>query len=259
MNIDYAESLVDMDDTMDKFVMCLAYFETRIYGIMSESKFKKILLESMSHWGMHSIKKEKTKIIKRKSEKEEQVMYLIAGLGNPGKEYDMTRHNIGFHTIDYIADKHSVKVNKLKYKALYGECRIGTEKVLLIKPQTYMNNSGESIIDFVKFYKVPIENVIIISDDVSLECGRIRVRGKGSAGGHNGLKSIIYHLQSDAFPRVKMGVGAPKHDMINHVLGRFAKDEIPVMEDAIIRADGAAEEIIKNGVSSAMNRFNAAQ
>lgn len=185
-------------------------------------------------------------------------MYLIAGLGNPGNEYDMTRHNIGFHTIDYLADKYGVKVNKLKYKALYGETRIGTEKVLFIKPQTYMNKSGESLIDFVNFFKVPVENLIVISDDVSLDCGRIRVRGKGSDGGHNGLKSIIYMLQSDQFPRVKMGVGAPAHDMINHVLGRFTKDEVPIMENAIERAMGAVEEIIKAGVPSAMNKFNAA-
>jgi PTH1 family peptidyl-tRNA hydrolase len=170
----------------------------------------------------------------------------------------MTRHNIGFHTIDYIADKYNVKVNKLKYKALYGETRIGTEKVLLIKPQTYMNNSGESLIDFVNFFKVPVENLIVISDDVSLETGRIRVRAKGSAGGHNGLKSIIYMLQSDEFPRVKMGVGAPKHDMINHVLGRFSRDEVPIMEDAIERAIGAVEAIITKGVPEAMNKFNAA-
>lgn len=183
-------------------------------------------------------------------------MYLIAGLGNPGKEYEMTRHNIGFVTIDYLADKYNVKVNKLKYKALYGETRIGTEKVLLIKPQTYMNNSGESLIDFVNFFKVPIENLIVISDDVTLDYGRIRVRGKGSAGGHNGLKSIVYLLGSDKFPRVKIGVGAPEHDMINHVLGRFPKDQIPVMEDAIERAMGAVEEIISRGVPSAMNRFN---
>lgn len=183
-------------------------------------------------------------------------MYLIAGLGNPGKEYEMTRHNIGFVTIDYLADKYNVKVNKLKYKALYGEARIGTEKVLLIKPQTYMNNSGESLIDFVNFFKVPVENLIVISDDVTLDYGRIRVRGKGSAGGHNGLKSIIYLLGSDEFPRVKIGVGAPEHDMVNHVLGRFPKERIPVMEDAIERAMGAVEEIISRGVPSAMNKFN---
>ena len=147
-------------------------------------------------------------------------MYLIVGLGNPGKQYDMTRHNIGFHTIDYIADK-------------YGE--------------------------MAQFYKIPPENIIVINDDISLDVGRIRVRPKGSAGGHNGLKSIIYRLNSDTFPRVKMGVGAPKHedyDLADFVLGRFTKEEIPVMEDAIVKAEKAVAEIIKNGVQSAMNKYN---
>lgn len=186
-------------------------------------------------------------------------MYLVIGLGNPGRQYDMTRHNIGFHTIDYIADQYRVKVNKLKYKALYGECSIGGEKTLLIKPQTYMNLSGESIIDFVNFYKIPVENIIVISDDINLDAGRLRIRPKGSAGGHNGLKSIIYMLQSDEFPRIRMGVGAPRHedyDLADFVLGRFTKDEIPVMENAIQRASKAVEEIIKNGAQSAMNRYN---
>lgn len=186
-------------------------------------------------------------------------MYLIVGLGNPGRQYDMTRHNIGFHTIDYIADKYNVKVNKLKYKALYGECNINGEKVYLIKPQTYMNLSGESIIDFVNFFKVPIENIIVISDDIDLDAGRLRIRPKGSAGGHNGLKSIIYMLGSDEFPRIRMGVGAPKHedyDLADFVLGRFSKDEIPVMEKAIERAKLAAEEIIKRDVPAAMNKYN---
>ena len=186
-------------------------------------------------------------------------MYLVAGLGNPGKQYEMTRHNIGFHTIDYIADKLRVKVKKLKFKALYGECEIAGEKVLLVKPQTFMNLSGESIGEFAQFYKLSPQNIIIINDDISLDTGRIRVRPKGSAGGHNGLKSIIYHLRSDEFPRVKMGVGAPKHegyDLADFVLGRFTKDEIPIMEDAIIKAALAVEEIIKNGTSSAMNKYN---
>ena len=189
-------------------------------------------------------------------------MYIIAGLGNPGKQYEMTRHNIGFHTIDYIADKHGVKMKKLKFKAVYGEGNIAGEKVYLVKPQTYMNLSGEAIGEMARFYKIPPENIIVINDDISLDMGRIRVRGKGSDGGHNGLKSIIYQLQSDKFPRVKMGVGAPKHkdyDLADFVLGRFTKDEIPVMEDAIIKAEGAVCEIIKNGVDSAMNAFNAKQ
>lgn len=186
-------------------------------------------------------------------------MYLVIGLGNPGKQYDMTRHNIGFHTIDYIAGEYNVKVNKLKYKALYGESEINGEKVYLIKPQTYMNLSGESIIDFVNFFKIPIENVIVISDDINIDTGRLRIRPKGSAGGHNGLKSIIYMLQSDEFPRIRMGVGAPKHEdyeLADFVLGRFTKDEIPVMEDAIKRAKSAVEEIIKRGPQSAMNKYN---
>ena len=189
-------------------------------------------------------------------------MYIIAGLGNPGTQYEMTRHNIGFHTIDYIADKLNVKVKKLKFKALYGECEIAGEKVLLVKPQTYMNLSGESIGDFSRFYKIKPENIIIINDDISLDTGRIRVRPKGSAGGHNGLKSIIYHLNSDEFPRVKMGVGAPQnkdYDLADFVLGRFTKEEIPIMEKAIIKAAAAAEEIIRSGVASAMNKYNSNQ
>lgn len=186
-------------------------------------------------------------------------MYLIAGLGNPGTKYEMTRHNIGFHTIDYIADELGVKVKKLKYKALYGECEINGEKVLLVKPQTFMNLSGESIVEFVKFFKIPVENVIIISDDIALDTGRIRVRGKGSAGGHNGLKSIIYMLNSDEFCRVRIGVGAPEHkdyELADFVLGKFAKDEIPVLEDAIIKAYKAVKEIIARGYESAMNKYN---
>lgn len=186
-------------------------------------------------------------------------MYLVVGLGNPGTQYEMTRHNIGFHTIDYIADSLNVKVKKLKYKSLYGECEICGEKVFLIKPQTYMNLSGESVIEFSRFFKVKPENIIVISDDISIDTGRIRVRPKGSAGGHNGLKSIIYQLNSDEFPRVRMGVGAPEHkdyDLADFVLGRFTKDEIPVMEEAIIKASKAVNEIIKNGPQSAMNKYN---
>lgn len=191
--------------------------------------------------------------------KEEARVYLVIGLGNPGKQYEMTRHNIGFHTIDYIADKYKVKINKLKYKALYGECSINGEKTYLIKPQTYMNLSGESVIDFVNFFKIPIENIIVISDDVALEAGRLRIRPKGSAGGHNGLKSIIYLLQSDEFSRIRMGVGAPEHKdygLADFVLGRFTKDEIPIMENAIERAALAVVEIIENGAQSAMNKYN---
>ncbi len=186
-------------------------------------------------------------------------MYIIAGLGNPGKQYDMTRHNIGFEVIDYVSKELGVKVNKLKFKSLYGEAKIGTEKVYLIKPQTYMNLSGDSIREFSSFYKIPPENIIIISDDVSLPIGKIRIRTKGSAGGHNGLKSIIYQLNSDNFPRIRIGVGAPEHsdyDLADFVLGRFTKDEIPVLEDAIIKTSKAIDEIILNGIDRAMNKYN---
>lgn len=186
-------------------------------------------------------------------------MYLIAGLGNPGNEYRMTRHNIGFEVIDYMADKYHVKVNQLKFKAIYGSFTVDGEKILLIKPQTYMNLSGESIAEFCRFYKVGPERVIVIHDDISLEPGRIRIRGKGSDGGHNGLKSIIYQLKSDAFPRIKMGVGTPPHkeyDLADYVLGRFGKEEIPVLEDAIIRASDSAISIVKDGIDTAMNRYN---
>lgn len=184
-------------------------------------------------------------------------MFLIAGLGNPGREYEMTRHNIGFHFIDYIADKLGVKVTKLKFKGLYGEARFGGEKLLLVKPQTYMNLSGECIRDFAAFYKIPPQNIIIVHDDVSLDRGNIRIRPKGSDGGHNGLKSIIYQLCSDEFVRIKMGVGSAEHGgLADFVLGRFTKDEIPVMEDAIIRAYEACELIVAGNIDRAMNKYN---
>ena len=187
-------------------------------------------------------------------------MYLIAGLGNPGKEYDMTRHNIGFEVIDYIAGRYNVKVKKLKFKALYQKAEIEGFEVILMKPQTYMNLSGESIRDAAAFYKIPPEKIIIISDDINLDEGRIRVRRSGSAGGHNGLKSIIYQLASDNFIRIRIGVGekGQGQDLVDYVLSRFSKEQIAVLENAIINAAGAAVEIMKNGVESAMNKFNGA-
>ena len=191
--------------------------------------------------------------------KEENIMYLVVGLGNPGTQYEMTRHNIGFEVIDYIADKYNVNVKKLKYKSLYADAVIGGEKVLFVKPQTYMNLSGEAVRDFASFYKIPPENIIVISDDINLEAGRIRIRQKGSAGGHNGLKSIIYQLNSDQFPRIRMGVDSElrgRMDLADFVLARFQKEEIPTLEDAIIRCSKAVEEIISRGVDSAMNKYN---
>lgn len=186
-------------------------------------------------------------------------MYLVAGLGNPGTQYEMTRHNIGFEVIDYIADKYNVKVKKLKFKGLYGEFNLGGEKVILLKPQTYMNLSGDSIRDFASFFKIPVENIIVISDEVNLPAGKVRIRKSGSAGGHNGLKSIIYQLSSDNFPRIRLGVDAPlreKADLADFVLARFSKEEIPLLEDAIVRASGAVTEIISGTIDNAMNKFN---
>lgn len=186
-------------------------------------------------------------------------MYLVAGLGNPGTQYEMTRHNIGFEVIDYIADKYNVKVKKLKFKGLYCEIIIGGEKVILLKPQTYMNLSGESIREFAAFYKIPVEKIIVINDDIYLPSGKLRIRKSGSAGGHNGLKSIIYQLNSDKFPRIRIGVDAPlreKADLADFVLARFSKDEIPLLEDAIVRAKGAVEEIVSGNIDNAMNKYN---
>lgn len=186
-------------------------------------------------------------------------MYIIAGLGNPGREYEITRHNIGFHFIDYLADKCKVKVSKLKFRSLYAQAAIGNEKVILLKPQTYMNLSGEAIRDFAAFYKLAPENIIVICDDINLDRGNIRIRPKGSDGGHNGLKSIIYQLKSDGFVRIKMGVGANVNErapLADYVLGRFGSEEIPVMEDAIIRAADAVRLIVGGRIDLAMNKYN---
>ncbi len=186
-------------------------------------------------------------------------MYLLAGLGNPGSEYANTRHNIGFITIDLLAESLGIKVDKLKFKSLTAECRIGTEKVLLMKPQTFMNNSGEAIGEAARFYKIPPENVVIISDDISLSPGKLRIRRKGSAGGHNGLKSIIAHLGSENFPRVKLGIGDrehPNHSLADFVLGKFSKDEMELVEEVAKKASDAASLIIAGNVDEAMNRYN---
>ena len=185
-------------------------------------------------------------------------MYLIVGLGNPGKQYDMTRHNIGFHTIDYIADKYGAKLTKLKFKAVYGEATISGEKVYLVKPQTYMNLSGDSVGEMAQFYKIPPENIIVINDDISLDVGRIRVRPKGSAGGHNGIKSIIAHLGTQEFPRVKVGVGEKpaRMDLADYVLGHFSKEEQATMDDAVKEAADAVCEIVNVGIAQAMNDHN---
>lgn len=186
-------------------------------------------------------------------------MYAVIGLGNPGNKYKGTRHNVGFDTIDCIAQRNGAKVNKIKFKAVYGETQIGGEKVLLVKPQTYMNNSGESVLDIYNFFKMPLENIIVVLDDVDIKFGSLRIRTKGSAGTHNGMKSIIYLLQSDSFPRVKIGIGKPNEhqDLADFVLSGFSKDDRICIDSTIEQAAEAVERIITNGINTAMNEFNA--
>ncbi|MBR6696717.1 MAG: aminoacyl-tRNA hydrolase [Lachnospiraceae bacterium] len=185
-------------------------------------------------------------------------MYIIAGLGNPTKEYDKTRHNIGFDVIDALADEYGIRVDSKKHKALVGSGTIAGQKVVLAKPQTFMNLSGESLRALVDFYKVPIENVLIIYDDISLDVGRLRIRAKGSAGGHNGIKSIIAHLGSESFPRLKFGVGDKPtgYDLAAYVLGRFSKSERLIVEDGIATAKKAVVTILEQGINAAMNSYN---
>lgn len=185
-------------------------------------------------------------------------MYIVVGLGNPGPKYEDNRHNIGFMVIDYLSRKYNFKVNKIKHKALIGECLIGMEKLILAKPQTYMNLSGESVIRIVEYYKIPMEKLILVYDDVDLKTGLIRIRYKGSSGTHNGMKSVIYLLNRDDFPRVRIGIGKPPSymDLADYVTSDFSKDEIPIMENAVIKAADSIEEIVRNGIDSAMNKFN---
>ena len=185
-------------------------------------------------------------------------MYIIAGLGNPGKKYENTRHNMGFLAVDLLAEKYDIRIDKIKFKALVGEGRIAGQKVLLVKPQTFMNLSGQSIVEIMNFYKEDVENLIVIYDDISLEPGKIRIRKKGSAGGHNGIKNIIAQLGTQNFQRVKVGVGEkPKGwDLADYVLGHFSKEDRGLVDDALKRVAGAVELMVQGEVDQAMNQFN---
>lgn len=183
-------------------------------------------------------------------------MFLIVGLGNPGREYEDTRHNIGFNVIDSIAKEYNIEINRQKFKGICGEGFIEGKKVMLLKPTTYMNLSGESIREVVDFYNLDSNEVLVIYDDISLEVGTLRIREKGSAGGHNGIKSIIAHLGSDVFPRIKVGVGQPNGDLVRHVLGKFTKEEMVILNQSIEISTKASVEIIKNNTKVAMNQFN---
>ena len=184
-------------------------------------------------------------------------MYIIAGLGNPGRKYENTRHNMGFIAVDLLAEKYGINVDKIKFKALVGEGRIAGRKVLLVKPQTYMNLSGESIREVMSFYKEGIENLIVIYDDIDIPTGTIRVRKKGSAGTHNGMRNIVYLLQDDNFPRIRVGIGSDKKvDLINYVTGGVTKGEKELLEGALVKAADAAAAIVEKGIEKAMNEYN---
>lgn len=182
--------------------------------------------------------------------------FLVVGLGNPDKKYVNTRHNVGFEMVDVLASYANIKVNKVKCKALIGEGRMGGASVILAKPQTYMNLSGESVMDLCNYFKIPYENIIVMYDDISLDVGKIRIRQKGSAGGHNGMKNIIYHIQSDEFPRVRFGIGAPVGDLANYVLSNFSKDEIKVLIESARNVPDIIESIINGDILKAMNKYN---
>ena len=186
-------------------------------------------------------------------------MFIIAGLGNPDRQYEGTRHNAGFDVIDRIAEKYNIAVDTKKHRACIGKGIIGGQKVLLAKPQTYMNLSGESIRSLVDYYKIDEENeLLVVYDDISLDVGQLRIRAKGSAGGHNGIKNIIAHLGTQVFPRIKVGVGEkPKgYDLADYVLGHFSKAERERMEEGYDNAVRAAEMIVTGQVNEAMNEFN---
>ena len=185
-------------------------------------------------------------------------MIVIAGLGNPDKKYEMTRHNIGFRIIDALPDKYNIKVNEKKHNGLIGKGVIGGEKVILVKPQTYMNLSGNCICPLCDYFKVEPEDCIVLFDDISLEPGKLRIRKKGSAGGHNGIKSIISMFGSENFPRLKFGVGdKPKEmDLADYVLGRFSKSDEVIVKDGIEKACEAVYTMVNDGYDVAMNRYN---
>lgn len=184
-------------------------------------------------------------------------MYVIVGLGNPEDKYAGTRHNIGFDVINYFAESKNIEMKKRKHKAIIGEGFIGREKVMLVKPQTFMNLSGESVVEIVDYYDVPLENLLVIYDDIDLEGGSLRLRRKGSAGTHNGMRSIIYQLQDDKFPRLRVGIGRPERgDLIDFVIGRFSEEERKYMGQAVKKAAQAVDVFITKGITETMNQFN---
>lgn len=184
-------------------------------------------------------------------------MFVIVGLGNPGKKYEGTRHNVGFEVVEYLGIKNNIDIKKIKHKALVGEGMIEGKKVMLVKPQTFMNLSGESVLEICKYYNVNLDKLVVVYDDIDIDLGKIRIRKKGSAGTHNGMRNIIYNLQSDKFPRIRIGIGRPAGgDLVSYVIGRFKDNE---KEDIILSIKSAAEAVecmIREGIDKAMNMYN---
>lgn len=185
-------------------------------------------------------------------------MYLIVGLGNPENEYANTRHNMGFDAINHLSRKLNINVNKEKFKGIYGDTILNGEKVILLKPQTYMNLSGESIIQFKQFYKIPPENIIVIYDDIDVDVGKIKIRKKGGPGSHNGMKSVVKELKSEDFPRIRVGIGKPmfKEMIIGYVLEKLNGNEREILEESTKLAANAVYDIITSGIDKAMNMYN---
>lgn len=185
-------------------------------------------------------------------------MYLIVGLGNPEEEYSGTRHNMGFDTINQICDKYNIKIIKSKFNGLYEKCNIEGNEVILLKPQTYMNLSGICIREFANFYKIPPSNVLIIYDDMDIDVGKIKIRKKGNAGSHNGMKSIVENLGTTEFPRIRIGIGKPmqNEDKIKYVIGKLSNKTKEELKEGTTKATEAVDQILKNGIDAAMNKFN---
>lgn len=199
------------------------------------------------------------KKIESSSDAKAPVTHIVAGLGNVGKEYETTRHNAGFMAIDALAEKCGVRIDRVKFHALVSEANVAGKRVLLMKPTTYMNNSGVAIGEAAAFYKIPPENVIVLHDEISFDVGYMRIRRKGSAGGHNGLKSIIAHLSSDAFPRVKIGVGnkpSPDYDLADFVLGKFSKEDIEKLKVENSDIIASVELMLNGKIEEAMNKYS---
>ena len=185
-------------------------------------------------------------------------MYLIVGLGNPEPEYSRTRHNMGFDVINEIAKRQEIELSRTKFNGIYGSGIVEEEKVILLKPQTFMNLSGQCIKTFMDFYKIPIENVLVIYDDMDVEIGSIKLRKKGGPGTHNGAKSVVHELVSEDFPRIRVGIGRPvdEYDAIDYVIGALEEDTYKELKVGIDKAADAVEEFLKNGIDNAMNKFN---